>query len=85
MNFHNLINLLKFNFLTLFLIYSIFSINSSADILNDEGSFLSANTIEHHEELSMISALGEVEVINADEILRANELTYDLKNDTILH
>ena len=83
MNFHNLINLLKFNFLTLFLIYSIFSINSSADILNDEGSFLSANTIEHHEELSMISALGEVEVINADEILRANELTYDLKNDTI--
>ena len=32
----------------------------------------------------MISAIGDVEVINANEILRARELTYDFKSDIIL-
>ncbi len=67
-------------FLVLILIYNP---NSFADIINDEGSFLSANTIEHHDELSMISAVGDVEVVNGSEILRANEITYDLLEDVI--
>ncbi len=81
---HYLKFLLRNNFIILYLFFIYSTTPSFADIINNEGSFLSADVIEHHNELSMISALGNVEVINDNEILRANELTYDLENDTIL-
>ena len=77
-----------FRFILKFLLSLFFIIllntKSFSEIINDSGSFLSANQIEYHEELSMISAIGDVEVINANEILRAKEITYDFKSDIIL-
>ena len=77
-----------FRFILKFLLSLFFVIllntKSFSEIISDSGSFLSANQIEYHEELSMISAIGDVEVINANEILRARELTYDFKSDIIL-
>ena len=62
----------------------IFSNFSYAEELITNNSFLTANYIEHHNEISLISAIGDVEIINGTQILRADKITYDSLNNSIL-
>jgi len=55
-----------------------------AEELITNNSYLTANYIEHHNEISLISAMGEVEIINGTQILRADKITYDSLNNSIL-
>ena len=52
-----------------------------ADQIETKNSFLTANTIEYHEEISLITAIGDVEIINGIEVLKADKLTYDEEKD----
>ena len=68
----------------LFLITFFISIQCLyADEIQTKNSFLSANSIIYHDEISLISALGDVEVVNGTEILRADKVTYDINSDHI--
>ena len=69
----------------LFIIILLISINySSADEIETKNSFLSANSIKYHDEIALISAIGDVEVVNGTQVLRADKLTYDINSDYIL-
>ena len=69
----------------LFIIILLISINySSADEIETKNSFLSANSIKYHDDIALISAIGDVEVVNGTQILRADKLTYDINSDYIL-
>ena len=57
---------------------------SFADNYQTKNSFLSANQIEHHNEISLISAIGDVEIINGSDILKADKISYDMESDKIL-
>ncbi|MBT4108676.1 MAG: LPS-assembly protein LptD, partial [Pelagibacterales bacterium] len=52
--------------------------------IQTKNSFLTANYIEHHNQISLISAIGDVEIINGTQVLRADKVTYDSINDLIL-
>ena len=78
---------LKCKFIKLFFIVllQIFVIkNSYSEQLKTKNSFLTANSITYHEDISLISADGDVEVINGIQVLKANKLTYDMDKDYIL-
>ncbi len=75
-------NLIYINII-LFLII-IFPNLSQSENFQNKNSFLSANSIEHHDKISLISAIGDVEIINGSDILRADKITYDITNDKIL-
>ena len=78
---------LKYKFIKLFFIIllQIFVIeNSYAEQFKTKNSFLTANSITYHEDISLISADGDVEVINGIQVLKANKLTYDMDKDYIL-
>ena len=47
-----MINFRNFIFINLFIIIALFNTKSFSEIISDSGSFLSANQIEYHEELS---------------------------------
>ncbi|MDB9761908.1 LPS assembly protein LptD [Alphaproteobacteria bacterium] len=55
-----------------------------AEELITNNSFMTANHIEYHNEISMISAIGEVEIINGTQVLRADKIVYDSLNNSIL-
>ena len=57
---------------------------SFADNYQTKNSFLSANQIEYHNEISLISAIGDVEIINGSDILKADKISYDMESDKIL-
>jgi LPS-assembly protein len=78
---------LKYNLikLILLLILQIVFINLSfSEQIETKNSFLTANSIKFHEEISLISASGDVEVINGIQVLKADKLTYDVDKDYIL-
>ena len=75
-------NFIKFMLIVTFQIFNIYP--SFADQIETKNSFLTANTIEYHEDISLISAIGDVEVINGIQVLKADKLTYDQDNDSIL-
>ena len=78
---------LKYKFIKLFFIIllQIFVIeNSYAEQFKTKNSFLTANSITYHEDILLISADGDVEVINGIQVLKANKLTYDMDKDYIL-
>ena len=58
--------------------------NSYSEQLKTKNSFLTANSITYHEDISLISADGDVEVINGIQVLKADKLTYDTDKDYIL-
>ena len=47
---------------------------SYSEQLKTKNSFLTANSITYHEDISLISADGDVEVINGIQVLKANKL-----------
>ena len=73
---------IKFLLVIIFQIFIIFP--TIADQIETKNSFLTANTIEYHEEISLITAIGDVEIINGIEVLKADKLTYDEEKDYIL-
>jgi len=73
---------MKIKIFIVFLI--IFSNLSYAEEIQTKNSFLTANYIEYHNEISLISAIGDVEIINGIQVLRADKVTYDSVNDYIL-
>jgi LPS-assembly protein len=78
---------LKYNLIKLILlcvIQIIFTNYSLAEKIETKNSFLTANSIKFHEEISLISADGDVEVINGIQVLKADKLTYDIDKDYIL-
>ncbi len=78
---------LKYNYIKFFfiIIFQIFIISPTvAEQIETKNSFLTANTIEYHEDLSLISAIGDVEIINGTQVLKADKLTYDADKDYIL-
>ena len=78
---------LKYNFIKFLLIimFQIFIIYPSfAEQIETKNSFLTANSIKYHEELSLVSAIGDVEIINGIQVLKADKLTYDKDKDYIL-
>ena len=68
----------------LFIILFNFYNYSFANDLKTKNSFLSADTIEYHNEISLMSAVGNVEIINGPNILQADRISYDMKSDKIL-
>ena len=62
----------------------LFSNFSYAEELITNNSFLTANYIEHHNEISLISAIGDVVIINGTQVLRADRITYDSTSNYIL-
>ncbi len=79
--------ILKYNIikLTLFcLLQIIFTYSSLAEKIETKNSFLTANSIKFHDEISLISAHGDVEVINGIQVLKADKITYDVDKDYIL-
>ncbi len=77
---HNFITKIKI-FIVFLIIFSNFSY---AEEIQTKNSFLTANYIEYHNEISLISAIGDVEIINGIQVLRADKVTYDQVNDYIL-
>ena len=77
---------LLYNFIIIIKLFSllIFSSFSYGEELQTKNSFLSANYIEYHDEISLVSAIGDVEIINGIQVLRADKVTYDSLNDSIL-
>ena len=77
---------LLYNFIIIIKLFSllIFSSFSYGEELQTKNSFLSANYIEYHDEISLVSAIGDVEIINGTQVLRADKVTYDSLNDSIL-
>jgi len=78
---------LKYNFIKflLMIILQIFIIYPSvADQMATKNSFLTANFIEYHEKISLVTAIGDVEIINGIQVLKADKLTYDQDKDYIL-
>ena len=73
---------IKFILIIISQIFIIFP--TIADQIETKNSFLTANTIEYHEEISLITAIGDVEIINGIEVLKADKLTYDEEKDYIL-
>ncbi|HIK87408.1 MAG TPA: LPS-assembly protein LptD, partial [Alphaproteobacteria bacterium] len=69
------------NFIIFLIIFNNFSY---AEEIQTKNSFLTANYIEYHNEISLISAIGDVEIINGIQVLRADKVTYDQVNDYIL-
>ena len=47
-----------------FTLFVLFSFNSYAESFQTNNSFLSANIIEYHDEISLVSALGDVEIMS---------------------
>ena len=77
---HNFIKIIKI-FIVFLIIFNNFSY---AEEIQTKNSFLTANYIEYHNEISLISAIGDVEIINGIQVLRADKVTYDSINDYIL-
>ena len=77
---HNFIKIIKI-FIVFLIIFNNFSY---AEEIQTKNSFLTANYIEYHNEISLISAIGDVEIINGIQVLRADKVTYDQVNDYIL-
>ena len=77
---HNFIKIIKI-FIVFLIIFNNFSY---AEEIQTKNSFLTANYIEYHNEISLISAIGDVEIINGIQVLRADKVTYDSVNDYIL-
>ena len=77
---HNFITKIKI-FIVFLIIFNNFSY---AEEIQTKNSFLTANYIEYHNEISLISAIGDVEIINGIQVLRADKVTYDQVNDYIL-
>ena len=77
---HNFITKIKI-FIVFLIIFSNFSY---AEEIQTKNSFLTANYIEYHNEISLISAIGDVEIINGIQVLRADKVTYDSVNDYIV-
>ena len=77
---HNFIKIIKI-FIVFLIIFNNFSY---AEEIQTKNSFLTANYIEYHTEISLISAIGDVEIINGIQVLRADKVTYDQVNDYIL-
>ena len=79
-------NEIKNLFSTLIILTLIILFNKEAFTENfqTKNSFLSANSIEYHDEISLITALGDVEIINGPDILRAYKDSYDMESDNIL-
>ncbi len=78
---------LKCKFIKLFFIILLhfFVVEKSySEQLKTKNSFLTANSITYHEDISLISADGDVEVINGIQVLKADKLTYDRDKDYIL-
>ena len=77
---------LSYNFIIIIKLFSllIYSSFSYGEELQTKNSFLSANYIEYHDEISLVSAIGDVEIINGIQVLRADKVTYDSLNDSIL-
>jgi len=75
-------NLMHMNIILFVMI--IFSNLCHSENFQNKNSFLSANSIEYHDKISLISAMGDVEIINGSDILRADKITYDISNDKIL-
>ena len=65
------------------ILFNIFNYSHAND-LQSKNSFLSADTIEYHDKISLMSAVGNVEIINGPNILQADKITYDMKSDKIL-
>ena len=76
--------LYNFTIITKIFFLLIFSSFSYAEELQTKNSFLTANYIEYHDEISLVSAIGNVEIINGTQVLRADKVTYDSLNDSIL-
>ena len=75
-----------YNLIIILKIFSllIFCNLSYAEELQTKNSFLTADYIEYHDEISLVSAIGNVEIINGTQVLRADKITYDSLNDSIL-
>jgi len=73
---------IKFVTVIIFKFFIIFP--AIADQIETKNSFLTANSIEYHEEISLITAIGDVEIINGIQVLKADKLTYDEEKDYIL-
>jgi len=74
----------KYIFLS-FIFLNILCFNYTyADDLKSIDSYLNADTIEYHDEISLMSAIGNVEIINGLNILQADKISYDMKSDKIL-
>ena len=74
----------KYVYLLLMFLCILFFNYCYANDLKSIDSYLSADTIEYHDEISLMSAIGDVEIINGLNILKADKISYDMKSDKIL-
>ena len=73
----------KYIYLLFIILFNFYNYSFANDLLT-KNSFLSADTIEYHDEISLMSAVGNVEIINGPNILQADRISYDMKSDKIL-
>ena len=74
----------QFSFLIILTLIILLNKQAFTENFQTKNSFLSANSIEYHDEISLITALGDVEIINGSDILRADKVSYDMESDNIL-
>ena len=64
----------KYIYLLFIILFNFYNYSFANDLLT-KNSFLSADTIEYHDEISLMSAVGNVEIINGPNILQADRIS----------